>query len=61
VTVRAVRIDEDLVAAVSRMLKVGGRLLLFGSNTEPAPPGFQMVELKKLPGDGGNLSVLERV
>jgi 16S rRNA (guanine527-N7)-methyltransferase len=61
VTVRAVRIDEDLVAAISHVLKVGGRLLLFGSGTEPAPAGFQMVELKTLPGDGGKLSVLERV
>ena len=53
VTVRGVRIDEDLIAAVSHVLKVGGRLLLFGPGPEPAPAGFRMVELKRLPGDGG--------
>jgi 16S rRNA (guanine527-N7)-methyltransferase len=61
VTVRAVKIDADLLAAVLHVLKVGGRLLLFGAASQPAPPGFRMVELKKLPGGGGNLSVLERV
>jgi 16S rRNA (guanine527-N7)-methyltransferase len=61
VTVRAVRIDEDLITAVSHLLKIGGRLLLFGSDTEPAPPGFRISELKKLPGEGDNLSILRRV
>ena len=61
VTARAIRIDEDLLAAVSHLLGVGGRLLLFGSDAEPAPVGFRMSELKKLPGEGDNLSVLQRI
>jgi 16S rRNA (guanine527-N7)-methyltransferase len=61
VTVRAVRIDEDVMAAVSHVLRVGGRLLLFGPRPEPAPAGFRMVELKRLPGERGNLVVLEKV
>jgi 16S rRNA (guanine527-N7)-methyltransferase len=61
VTVRAVRIDEDLIASVTHLLAVGGRLLLFGSDTEPAPPGFRIAEVRKLPREGGNLSVLQRV
>jgi 16S rRNA (guanine527-N7)-methyltransferase len=59
VTVRAVRIDEDLIAAVSHLLKVGGRLLLFGSDGGSAP-GFRLVELRRLPSEGGNLSILEK-
>jgi 16S rRNA (guanine527-N7)-methyltransferase len=61
VTARAIRIDEDLMAAVSHLLAIGGRLLLFGSETEPAPPGFRISELRKLPGEGDNLSILQRV
>jgi 16S rRNA (guanine527-N7)-methyltransferase len=61
VTVRAVRIDEDLMTAVSHLLRIGGRLLLFGSDTQPAPQGFLVSELKKFPGEGGNLSILQRV
>jgi 16S rRNA (guanine527-N7)-methyltransferase len=61
VTARAIRIDEGLMAAVSHLLGIGGRLLLFGSEIEPAPPGFRVSELKKLPGGGDNLSILRRV
>jgi 16S rRNA (guanine527-N7)-methyltransferase len=61
VTVRAVKIDDDLIAAVTHLLRIGGRLLLFGSGTEPARPGFRIAELRELPGDGGSLSVLQRV
>ena len=61
VTARAIRIDEDLMAAVSHLLGIGGRLLLFGSETEPPPPGFRISGLKKLPGDGDNLSILRKV
>jgi 16S rRNA (guanine527-N7)-methyltransferase len=61
VTVRAIRIDEDLIAAASHLLKIGGRLLLFGSDTESEPPGFRISELKKLPGEGDKLSILRRV
>jgi 16S rRNA (guanine527-N7)-methyltransferase len=60
VTVRAVKIDEDLIAAVTHLLKIGGRLLLFGSDAEPAPPGFRFVELRKLTGERDSLSVLRR-
>jgi 16S rRNA (guanine527-N7)-methyltransferase len=60
VTVRAVRIDEDLIASVTHLLTVGGRLLLFGSDTEPAPPGFRIVELRKLTGERDSLFVLRR-
>jgi hypothetical protein len=61
VTARAIRIDQDLMAAVSHLLGIGGRLLLFGSETEPPPPGFRISELKKLPGDGASLSILRKV
>ena len=61
VTVRAVRIDEDLIATVTHLLGIGGRLLLFGSDAESAAPGFRIDEIRKLPGDGGNLSILQRV
>jgi 16S rRNA (guanine527-N7)-methyltransferase len=61
VTVRAVKIDEDLIVAVTHLLKIGGRLLLFGSDAEPAPPGFRIVELRKLTGERDSLSVLRRV
>ncbi len=60
VTVRAVKIDEDLIAAVTHLLKLGGRLLLFGSDAEPAPPGFRIVELRNLTGERDSLSVLRR-
>jgi 16S rRNA (guanine527-N7)-methyltransferase len=60
VTVRAVKIDEDLIAAVAHLLKIGGRLLLFGSDAEPAPPGFRIVELRKLTGERDSLSVMRR-
>jgi 16S rRNA (guanine527-N7)-methyltransferase len=61
VTVRALKIDEELIAAVTHLLKIGGRLLLFGSDTEPALPGFRIAEIRKLPGEGDSLSVLERL
>ena len=61
VTVRALKIDEELIAAVTHLLKIGGRLLLFASETEPALPGFRIAEIRKLPGEGDSLSVLERL
>ena len=60
VTVRAVKIDDDVIAAVTHLLKAGGRLLLFGSDTGPAPSGFRIAERRQLPGEGDSLSVLER-
>jgi 16S rRNA (guanine527-N7)-methyltransferase len=61
VTVRAVKIDGDLIAAVAHLLKLGGRLLLFGSDREPAPPGFRLAEVRRLPGEGDKLFVLLKV
>jgi 16S rRNA (guanine527-N7)-methyltransferase len=61
VTIRALKIDEELIAAVTHLVKIGGRLLLFGSEAEPALPGFQIAEIRKLPGEGDSLSVLERM
>jgi 16S rRNA G527 N7-methylase RsmG len=40
VTVRAVRIDEQLVQACRQLLKPGGELIPFGYRGELAPEGF---------------------
>jgi 16S rRNA (guanine527-N7)-methyltransferase len=60
VTVRAVRVDEDLISAVSHLLKIGGRVLLFGFDADPAPSGFRFVGITRLPGEG-DLSILQKV
>jgi 16S rRNA (guanine527-N7)-methyltransferase len=42
VTVRAVRLDPNLFKAVRRLLKPGGRVVLFGLREHlPMPPGFE--------------------
>lgn len=43
VTVRAVRIDGEVLDACRALLKVGGRLVLFGSQRLPAESGFSLI------------------
>jgi 16S rRNA (guanine527-N7)-methyltransferase len=47
VIVRALRIDDELIATVIELLKTTGRFITFG--VDQAPPGFVAAERRKLP------------
>lgn len=57
VLVRGVRADQQLAAALAKLVKPGGRILRFGAASEPVPGGFCEVERRSLT-TGGELLVL---
>ncbi len=65
VTIRAVRIQEDLLQAVRVLLRPGGRLLLFGSESAQLPGldarEFRVTEQLTLIGGDSTLQVLSKV
>jgi 16S rRNA (guanine527-N7)-methyltransferase len=64
VTVRAVKADEGLFQAASKLLRSGGRLLLFRTShaATPDPPGFRCVEtLALIDAPATYLSIFKRV
>jgi 16S rRNA (guanine527-N7)-methyltransferase len=60
VTVRAVRPDETLVAAIARLLAPGGSLLIFGGRDKPLVPGFSGTEYHLVPGSAHRLWRFQR-
>jgi len=62
-TIRAVRIEEGLLEAAVALLRVGGRLLLFGSkSSHPVNHGdFRVLQKLILAGGDSTLQVLSRV
>lgn len=62
-TIRAVRIEEGLLDAASDLLRLGGRLLLFGSeSSHPINHGhFRVIQQVTLAGGDSSLQVLSRV
>lgn len=58
VTVRAVRVDQALRDLVSRILRPGGRVLVFGFGAEKAWSGFRLTDEGPLPGTGSNFGLL---
>jgi 16S rRNA G527 N7-methylase RsmG len=62
-TIRAVRIQEDLIQTVAVLLRPGGRLLLFGSaSVLPLNHSeFRVIERLSLAGGDSTLQVLSRV
>lgn len=62
-TVRAVRIEQGLLEAAAALLKPGGQLLLFGSESSPAVihDAFRVIERLRLAGEDSTLQVLNRV
>jgi 16S rRNA (guanine527-N7)-methyltransferase len=62
-TIRAVRIQEDLLQTVAGLLRPGGRLLLFGSESVPSlsHSEFRVVGRLSLAGGDSTLQVLSRV
>jgi 16S rRNA (guanine527-N7)-methyltransferase len=61
VTIRAVRLDEDILATARSLLKLHGRLLLFsGVAAGRALPGFVSVAEQNLSAPGGILARFQR-
>ena len=63
-TIRAVRIQEDLLETVAALLRPGGRLLLFGSESSVRSLNhseFRVIERVSLVGGDSTLQVLSRV
>jgi 16S rRNA (guanine527-N7)-methyltransferase len=62
VSIRAVRLDNDILETVSGLLKPGGRLLLFtgAKEVETALAEFRLVGTKLLPAPGSRLTVWQR-
>ena len=61
VTSRGVRLDETALHAIDRMLRPGGSLFVFGLGTTLHAVGaFTRVASHALPGNGGDLAVLQR-
>jgi 16S rRNA (guanine527-N7)-methyltransferase len=60
-TVRAVRVDAELIHNLIGLLRVGGRALLFGAAAEnpPEAEALKYLDSKELP-SGGRLRVLKR-
>ena len=58
VTIRAVRVDAELMATISRILSQTGELMVFGL-AAPRPEGYERVSQLPLP-DGSTVSVYRR-
>lgn len=56
ITIRAVRMDLDLLHVFRRLLDMDGRLMIFG--TDQMPPGFEVIERAALPGGDSFVTVL---
>jgi 16S rRNA (guanine527-N7)-methyltransferase len=63
ITLRAVRVDEDMLGIVAALLKPNGRLLIFGSQRQGVIPGtdFHQTDQLSLFGGDSMLHVLSRV
>jgi 16S rRNA (guanine527-N7)-methyltransferase len=48
ITIRAVRLDDELLRVFKKLLDVDGHLMIFGS--DQTPDGFQVVQRAALPG-----------
>jgi len=61
VSVRAVSMDNELLAAVAALLRPAGRLLLFGSQELSMPPAedFQLVGVVEVPTTGFSIRLLQ--
>lgn len=62
VTLRAVRVDSDVLAAVEAIVRPGGQVLLFGSrDATPGPLESFLIESEvRVPPSGGSIVVLRR-
>ena len=62
-TIRAVRIDEGLLRAAAALLRIGGQLLLFGSESPQTlnHANFRLAQQLSLIGGDSTLQVLSRV
>lgn len=60
VTVRAVRFDDRLSGAVQGLLKQDGRVLRFGAEGAPIPPGFSVVSSRPFRDGSGAATLLEK-
>ena len=62
-TIRAVRIEEGLLRAAAALLRLGGRLLLFGSESPPTlnQGDLRVIQQVSLVGGVSTLQVLSRV
>ena len=63
ITVRAIRVEEDLLRTAAGLLRPGGRLLLFGSKVPHMlnRVDFLLLQQLRLAGSGSILQVLSRV
>jgi 16S rRNA (guanine527-N7)-methyltransferase len=59
-TIRAVRTDELLVAAITELIAPGGSLLIFGDRDKPLVPGFFGTEHRLVPGSPHRLWRFQR-
>jgi 16S rRNA (guanine527-N7)-methyltransferase len=61
ITVRAVRLDLAMTAAIATLLKIEGRLLTFGASVKPDSPTFELVDSLRLRTSSDSASLWVRV